>query len=144
MGKLRDFLLSSPELKLRTVSSIFIVLLVIGGILLGGFWWSAIVVLIATLSLREFYKLQSERISSSPLLLLLSGLCILLGTAFGFMSVSAILCSISAVAFIALFLEVLRHQVSGESDALASMGAIVAGIAYVVLPGAFMILIRSR
>ena len=144
MGKLRDFLLSSPELKLRTVSSIFIVLLVIGGILLGGFWWSAIVVLIATLSLREFYKLQSERISSSPLLLLLSGLCILLGTAFGFMSVSAILCSISAVAFIALFLEVLRHQVSGESDALASTGAIVAGIAYVVLPWSFMILIRSR
>ncbi|MBR4400056.1 MAG: phosphatidate cytidylyltransferase [Synergistes sp.] len=144
MEKLKQFFTSSPDLKIRALSSIFIVLIVIGGIILGGIYWSAIVILIAMMSLHEFYKLQAERVRTSQTLMLLSGLFLLLGTALGFMNVSVMLCSISAVAFIALFLEVLKHQVSGESDAVASMGTTVAGIAYVVLPWSFMILIRSR
>lgn len=144
MEKLKEFLHSSPDLQLRAFSSIFIVLAVIGGIVLGGHVWSAIVILIAMLSLWEFHKLQLTKLSTSPLLLMLSGLFILLGTAFGLMSIATILCSISAIAFIALFLEVLKRQVSGESNALVTMGATVAGVAYVVLPWSFMILIRSR
>lgn len=144
MEKLKAFLRSSPDLQLRAFSSVLIVLAVIGGIILGGCVWDAIVILIATLSLWEFYKLQSSRISASPALVMLSGLFILLGTAFGIMNLSTILCSISAIAFIALFLEVLKRQVSGESNALVSMGGTVAGIAYVILPWSFMILIRSR
>ncbi len=144
MEKLKEFFRSSPDLQLRAFSSIFIVLAVIGGIVLGGHVWSAIVILIAMLSLWEFYKLQSAKLSTSPALIMVSGLFILLGTAFGLMSIATILCSISAIAFIALFLEVLKRQVSGESNALVTMGATVAGIAYVVLPWSFMILIRSR
>ena len=144
MEKLKGFLHSSPDLQLRAFSSIFIVLAVIGGIVLGGRIWSAIVILIAMLSLWEFHKLQLTILSISPVLLMLSGTFILLGTAFGLMSIATILCSISAIAFIALFLEVLKRQVSGESNALVTMGATVAGIAYVVLPWSFMILIRSR
>ena len=144
MEKLKEFFRSSPDLQLRAFSSIFIVLAVIGGIVLGGHIWSAIVILIAMLSLWEFYKLQSAKLSTSPALSMVSGLFILLGTAFGLMSIATILCSISAIAFIALFLEVLKRQVSGESNALVTMGATVAGIAYVVLPWSFMILIRSR
>ena len=144
MEKLKEFFRSSPDLQLRAFSSIFIVLAVIGGIVLGGHIWSAIVILIAMLSLWEFYKLQSAKLSTSPALIMVSGLFILLGTAFGLMSIATILCSISAIAFIALFLEVLKRQVSGESNALVTMGATVAGIAYVVLPWSFMILIRSR
>ena len=48
------------------------------------------------------------------------------------------------IVFIALFLEVMRRQVTSESFALVNMGATIAGIAYVVLPWSFMILIRSR
>ncbi len=144
MEKLKEFFRSSPDLQLRAFSSIFIVLAVIGGIVLGGHIWSAIVILIAMLSLWEFYKLQSAKLSTSPALIMVSGLFILLGTAFGLMSIATILCSISAIAFIALFLEVLKRQVSGESNALVTMGATVAGIAYVVLPWSYMILIRSR
>ena len=144
MEKLNEFLRSSPDLQLRAFSSVFIVLAVVGGIMLGGHVWSAIVILIAMFSLWEFHKLQLSRLSASPVLIMISGLFILLGTAFGLMSIATILCSISAIAFIALFLEVLKRQVSGESNALVTMGATVAGIAYVVLPWSFMILIRSR
>lgn len=144
MEKLKQFLNSSPDIQLRAFSSIFIVLAVLGGIMLGGLVWSALVMVIAMLSLWEFYKLQSARLNASPVLIMLSGLFILVGTSFGLMSLATILCSISAIAFIALFLEVLKRQVSGESDALVTMGATVAGIAYVILPWSFMILIRSR
>lgn len=144
MEKLKEFLNSSPDIQLRAFSSIFIVIAVIGGIILGGVIWSALVILIAMISLWEFYRLQSSKIQASPVLIMASGACILLGTAFGLMGTTTILCSISAVAFISLFLEVLRRQVSGDSSALVTMGATVAGIAYVILPWSFMILIRSR
>ncbi|MEG1604177.1 MAG: phosphatidate cytidylyltransferase [Cloacibacillus sp.] len=144
MEKLKQMLRSSPELQLRAFSGIFIVIAVLGGILLGGLVWDAIASVIAMLSLWEFYKMQSTKLSTSPALLLASGLFILLGTAFGLMTLSTILCSISAIAFIALFLEVLKRQVSGESSALVTMGATVAGIAYVILPWSFLILIRGR
>lgn len=41
---------------------------------------------------------------------------------------------ISAIVFVALFLEIVRRQVSGESFALENMGATIVGIAYVILP----------
>jgi len=143
MGKFKDFLDSSPDLPLRAFSSIFIVLLVIGGIFAGGYVWSLIVFVIAMLSLWEFYRLLTTKHDISPWLTMLSGAFILLGSALD-MSLTSILCTISMIIFISLFLEVLRRQVSSESFALQNMGAAIAGVAYVVLPWSFMILIRTR
>ena len=144
MEKLKEFFNSSPDIQLRAFSSVFIVLAIVGGVILGGFVWDLIASAAALFSLWEFYKLQSPRVHSSPLLVMGSAVFILFGTSFGFMDLTAILCSISAIAFIALFLEVMRRQVSSESDALASVGATVGGIAYIVLPWTFMMLIRAR
>lgn len=144
MERFKEFLNSSPDLQIRAFSSVFIVLAVLGGIIMGGIVWDLIAILIAMLSLWEFCKLQSARLSTSSALILASGLVILLGTSLGIMGLASILCSISVVVFIALFLEVMKRQASGESDALATMGATVAGIAYVILPWSFMILIRER
>jgi len=143
MGKFKDFLDSSPDLPLRAFSSIFIVLLVMGGIFAGGYAWSLIVFVIAMLSLWEFYRLLTTKHDISPWLTMLSGAFILLGSALD-MSLTSILCTISMIIFISLFLEVLRRQVSSESFALQNMGAAIAGVAYVVLPWSFMILIRTR
>jgi phosphatidate cytidylyltransferase len=143
MGKFKDFLDSSPDLPLRAFSSIFIVLLVMGGIFAGGYVWSLIVFVIAMLSLWEFYRLLTTKHDISPWLTMLSGAFILLGSALD-MSLTSILCTISMIIFISLFLEVLRRQVSSESFALQNMGAAIAGVAYVVLPWSFMILIRTR
>ena len=144
MEKLKEFFNSSPDIQLRAFSSVFIVLAIVGGVILGGFVWDLIASAAALFSLWEFYKLQSPRVHSSPLLVMGSAVFILFGTSFGLMDLTAILCSISAIAFIALFLEVMRRQVSPESDALASVGATVGGIAYIVLPWTFMMLIRAR
>lgn len=144
MEKLKEFFNSSPDIQLRAFSSVFIVLAIVGGVILGGFVWDLIASVAALFSLWEFYKLQSPRVHSSPLLVMGSAVFILFGTSFGLMDLTAILCSISAIAFIALFLEVMRRQVSSESDALASVGATVGGIAYIVLPWTFMMLIRAR
>ena len=144
MGKLRDFIGSSPDLGLRTFSSIFIVAAIIGGIYFGGLVWSVVVSVIALLSLWEFRKLQSAYLDSSPILVMLAGLFILGGTAYGLITPMIVICTVSAVAFISLFIEVVKHQRTGESDALVTIGADVAGIAYIVMPWTFLMLIRSN
>lgn len=143
MAKLKDLLSSSPDLSLRTFSSVFIVVAVIGGITVGGTVWNTIVFLIAMMSLWEFYKLLATKHDISPWLIMASGAFILIGAALN-MTLTAILCTISSILFVTLFLEVVRRQVSGESFALQNMGATIAGIAYVVLPWSFMMIIRTR
>ena len=143
MAKLKDLLSSSPDLSLRTFSSVFIVVDVIGGIKVGGTVWNTIVFLIAMMSLWEFYKLLATKHDISPWLIMASGAFILIGAALN-MTLTAILCTISSILFVTLFLEVVRRQVSGESFALQNMGATIAGIAYVILPWSFMIIIRTR
>ncbi|HAJ94246.1 MAG TPA: phosphatidate cytidylyltransferase [Synergistaceae bacterium] len=143
MAKPDNFLSSIPDLPLRAFSSIFIVLIILGGILKGGPVWNAIVFVVAMISLWEFYKLLSAKHDISPWLIMVSGAFILIGAS-SEMSLTAILCSISSIVFVALFLEIIRRQVSAESFALENMGATIVGIAYVILPWSFMILIRSR
>ena len=143
MAKLKDLLSSSPDLSLRTFSSVFIVVAVIGGITVGGTVWNTIVFLIAMMSLWEFYKLLATKHDISPWLIMASGAFILIGAALN-MTLTAILSTISSILFVTLFLEVVRRQVSGESFALQNMGATIAGIAYVILPWSFMIIIRTR
>lgn len=145
--KIKDFFMgfinSSPDLLLRTFSSFFIFFIMIGGIIAGGTVWNVIVSVIAMISLYEFYKLLSARFIVSPWLVMVPGFIILASTAMQASS-TIILLSISLVAFAALFMEVLRRQVSGTSFALRNIGITISGIAYVVLPWSFMMITRSR
>lgn len=143
MEKLRNILSASPDLSLRAFSSIFVVAAILGGIIAGGVVWSAIVFVAAMLSLWEFYKLLSVKHDISPWLIMASGAFVLLGASLD-MSLTSILCAISFIVFVSLFLEVMRRQISGESFALQNMGATIVGIAYVILPWSFMIIIRTR
>ena len=120
MAKPENFLSSIPDLPLRAFSSIFIVLLILGGILKGGHVWNAVVFVVAMISLWEFYKLLSTKHDISPWLIMVSGAFILIGASSD-MSLTAILCSISSIVFVALFLEIVRRQVSAESFALENM-----------------------
>ena len=95
MEKLKEFLNSSPDIQLRAFSSVFIVLAIMGGVILGGFVWDVIASAAALFSLWEFYKLQSPRVHSSPLLVMGAAVFILFGTSLGLMDLTAILCSIS-------------------------------------------------
>lgn len=143
MENLRKLLVSSPDLLTRSLSGVFIVLVLIGGIIAGGMLWNAIVCIIALISLWEFYKLLSCRFNISPWLIMISGAVILIATALH-TNRNLTLSSISLVAFVSLFLEVMRRQVSGTSSALLNMGVTVSGIAYVILPWSFMMIMRTR
>jgi phosphatidate cytidylyltransferase len=143
MENLKSFFTSNSDLQLRAFSSIFIVFAIMGGIVLGGNIWPCIVFIIAMLSLWEFYKLLAKKHDISPWLIMASGAFVLIGAAVD-MSLTAILCTISSIVFIALFFEVLRRQVTSESYALENMGATIVGIAYVILPWSFLILIRTH
>lgn len=143
MEKYKNFFNVSPELALRAFSSIFIVIVVIGGIIAGGMVWNIVAVVIALVSLWEFYKLLSTCFDISPWLIMGSGAAILAVTALQ-ASRTLTLSSISLVAFVALFLEVTRRQVSGVSYALQNVGVTISGIAYVVLPWSFMMIMRTR
>lgn len=143
MEKLKNILSSSPDLSIRAFSSIFVVVAIIGGILAGGAVWATVVFIAAMLSLWEFYKLLSTKHDISPWLTMAAGAFILLGSSLD-MSLTSILCAISLIVFISLFFEVMRRQMSGESFALQNMGATIVGIAYVILPWSFMIIIRTR
>lgn len=134
---------SKTNLILRIFSSFFIVSIILSGIYFGGVYWNVIVSIAAMLSLLEFYKIQSTKHNLSSLLVLVSGAFILLGTSLD-MSLTSILCTISCIVFIALFIEILKHQLRDESFALENMGAVISGIAYIVLPWSFMIIIRGR
>ena len=143
MGEFNKKNKSKTNLMLRTFSSFFIVGIILSGIYFGGVYWNVIVSLAAMLSLLEFYKIQSTKHDLSASLVLASGAFILLGTSLN-MSLTSILCTISCIVFIALFIEILKHQLKGESFALENMGAVISGIAYIVLPWSFMIIIRER
>ena len=143
MEKLKDILNSSPDLPLRALSSVVVVVAIMGGIAMGGMAWNAIVFVISMLSLWEFYRLLSTKHDISPWLIMFSGAFIILGASLE-MSLTTIMCAISAIVFISLFFEVMRRQVSGDSFALENMGATLVGIAYVILPWSFMIIIRTR
>lgn len=139
----RHLFYSSPDLTLRFFSGVFIFLVIIGGIIAGGVVWDVIVVVTAMVSLYEFYKLLSARFDISIWLIMIPGFLILAFTAMQADS-TIILLSISLAAFAALFLEVLRRQVSGRSFALRNVGITISGIAYVVLPWSFIMTARTR
>lgn len=134
---------SAPDLSVRAVGSLLVVTVVVGGIISGGVVWDVLASSAALISLWEFYRLLSSKHDISPWLLMLSGVCVLLVSALD-MSLEFIMCTITFIAFLALFIEVLRRQMLGESFALANMGVTIAGLAYIVMPWSFMILMRSR
>lgn len=142
MEKFKNLLVSSPDLMVRALSSIFIVLIIIGGIIAGGVFWNALVSIIAMISLWEYYKLLLARFDISPWMIMISGAAVLAVAAFQ-ANMTLILSLISIIVFITLFLEVMRRQVSGVSDALLSMGLIVSGVAYAVLPWCFTMIMRT-
>lgn len=131
------------QLILRSVSGVFIVAVVLGALFAGGWFWIAVASAVALLSLWEFYSLLSTRYRLSRGLGMAAG-GILLWSAAVDLSLSALLAVLSLLAFLVLFVEILRRQTTEDSYALWNMGGTLAGVAYVVLPWSFLILIRAQ
>ncbi|MCX7829103.1 MAG: phosphatidate cytidylyltransferase [Thermanaerothrix sp.] len=131
------------NLALRTASGVVLGLLVLSSLYAGGWYWKLVVSVIAMGSLWEFYSLLSSRYTMSKAMGLAAGLMMLWVASMG-LSLSSVLAVISLLAFMVLFVEVLRRQSTGQSDALANIGGTLAGVAYVILPWCFLILLREQ
>lgn len=131
------------ELLIRTLGGALVFLSVVGGIVTGGWVWPVVASVIALGSLWEFYKLIYTKYKLSRGWGLTGALFLLASVSAG-LSYSVTLSIISLLAFIILFTEVVRRQLTGQSFALWNLGGTLSGIIYIVLPWSFMIVIRSQ
>lgn len=131
------------DLPQRIVGGALVFLVIMGGILYGGWLWAAVASAIGLGSLWEFYALLDAK-QRVPRWFGMGAGVILLGAAAMNLNSSAYLSVIVFIAFLVLFSEVIKRQVTGHSAALLNMGGTLAGLVYVTLPWAFMILLRSQ
>ena len=141
------------ELRLRTVSSIFIVAIIIGGIWYGGFIWTVVAAGVAFVSLSEFYAMLSRTHETtrerrkvsvlSPGIGYIFSLIVLLSATKN--SRPIFIALVLSLEIYAIFLlEVFKRQFSkGESYAILNAGGIITGVLYIAVPWTCMILLRN-
>ena len=137
---------TNNELRLRTLSSIGIVIAIIGGINYGGLLWTFIAGVIALSSLAEYYRLAARLKGSriSP------GVGYIFSIAFIVAAVREnpqpiILGMILALCVCTVFsVEVFRRQMTkGTSWAIVNAGAVISGVLYIIVPWTCMIVLRD-
>ena len=140
------------ELRLRTISSIFIVIIVITAIQLGGLIWTFTASIIALTSLSEFYAMISKpkdierdrrKILLSPGIGYIFSLIVLLSAMKN--SRPIFIAMILSLEIYAIFLlEIFKRQFyKGESYAIMNAGGIITGVLYIAVPWTCMILLRD-
>ena len=138
------------ELRLRTFSSVGIVIVIIGAIYYGGYAWTLVAGLIALSSLNEYYRLvnrQAERKEAriSP------GVGYIISVLFLFAATRdnpqpIVLAMLLSLCVCGVFVvEIVRRQVlkGASSYAVNNAGAIVSGVLYVAVPWTCMIMLRD-
>ena len=134
------------ELRLRTLSSVGIVVLILWGINTGGLVWTLIAGVIALASLGEYYRLVSKirgtRLSPGmgyifSLIFLIAAMRekpqpIVLG-----MILALCVCAVMTV-------EIFRRQMTrGNSNAVMNSGTVISGVLYITVPWTCMIMLRD-
>lgn len=133
----------ASNLLVRGFSGIFITTIILSAIHFGNYYWNGVVSLIAIISLYEFYSLLSVRYNISPYLIFAGGLFLLVSAVVD-STLASMLCAVSLVTFISLFIEIIKKQKGLKTDALRNMGISIAGILYVILPWTFLIIVRTQ
>ena len=134
------------ELRLRTLSSVGIVVVILWGIGEGGYIWAITAGLIALLSLGEYYRLVGKHkgVRISP------GVGYIFSLAFMIAAVQEnpqpiVLGMILALCVCSVFVvEVVRRQMTaGTSYAVINSGAVVSGVLYITVPWTCMVMLRN-
>ena len=134
------------ELRLRTLSSIGIVVVILWGISEGGYIWAFIAGIIALMSLGEYYRLVGKHkgVRISP------GVGYIFSLAFMIAAIQEnpqpiVLGMILALCVCTVFVvEVVRRQMTaGTSYAVFNSGAVVSGVLYIVVPWTCMVMLRN-
>ena len=135
------------ELRLRTFSSIVIVLIVIGCIHMGGLFWQIAASLIALISLAEYYRLigRIEGRRLSPGIGYIFSLIFLVAAMREYAQPIILAMILSLAVFSAFVIEVFRKQMSkgAASYAIINAGGVISGILYITIPWTCMIMLRE-
>lgn len=137
---------ADTELRLRSLSSVGIVVVILWGINMGGLIWTLIAGVIALSSLGEYYrlagKIRGSRISS--------GMGYIFSVAFLIAAVREnpqpiVLGMILSLCVCVVFLvEVFKRQMSrGTSNAVMNAGAVISGVLYITVPWTCMVVLRG-
>ena len=143
MAMRRGYVDVSKELMLRILGGTLVFSAIMGGIFYGGWHWVAVVSVCALASLWEFYSLFDPIYHISKKMGMVAG-ALLLTAATMRLTLASFLSVIALIAFLILFAEVVKRQLTGESSAFINMGGTLAGLVYVVLPWSFLIILREE
>lgn len=137
---------ADTELRLRSISSVGIVVVILWGINMGGLIWTLIAGVISLSSLGEYYRLAGKIRGSriSP------GMGYIFSVAFLIAAVREnpqpiVLGMILSLCVCAVFLvEVFRRQMTrGTSNAVMNAGAVISGVLYITVPWTCMVVLRG-
>lgn len=137
---------NDTELRLRTLSSIGIVVVILWGINEGGYIWAIIAGIIALVSLGEYYRLAGKMRNAriSPGIGYIFSIIFLLA-AIHENPQPIVLGMILALCVCAVFVvEIFRRQMTGgTSYAVSNAGAVISGVLYISVPWTCMVMLRN-
>ena len=137
---------ADTELRLRTLSSIGIVVVILWGINTGGMAWTMIAGIIALSSLGEYYRLVSKLRGAriSP------GMGYIFSLAFMIAAIQenpqpiVLGMILSLCVFAVMTVEIFRRQMTGgTSRAIVNSGAVISGVLYITVPWTCMVMLRD-
>ena len=130
------------NLVLRTVSGAVLVFGTLISIHQGGWVWITVVLILALLSLAEYYRLLATQIKLSRGIGYLAALAVILSSAEGVRPVSIVMI-LSLTTYAILMVEIVRRQTLRISFAISSMGGTLSGVLFIIVPWTCLILLRN-
>ena len=135
------------ELRLRTFSSVIILLIIIGSIHAGGLIWKVVASLIAVISLAEYYNLigRIEGRRLSPGIGYIFSLIFLIAATREYPQPIILAMILTLCVFSTLVIEIFRKQMSrgATSYAIINAGGVISGVLYIAIPWTCMIMLRD-
>lgn len=134
---------SNSEILKRFLSALILGSVFLAGLFYGEGLWLLVVLIASSLSLWEFYALVSKKAHVSR------GVGLFVGFIFPVMAyqgspISMMLALLVLSAFLTLFIEIVRRQLTGESYSILNIGFTLSGIVYIALPWTFMVILRNQ
>ena len=127
-------------LAVRAVSGAALVAVMLAVLWLGGLFWHIFAAVAALGSLWEFFRMQPGLPAGAKVLgIATGGAMIFLSRT---LSQTTLLSLVSLCCFLVYFMELARRQMTGESNSISSVGPVIAGLAYIIVPWYCMIFLR--
>ncbi|MBQ3446742.1 MAG: hypothetical protein IJG37_03760, partial [Synergistaceae bacterium] len=133
---------ADTELRLRTLSSVAIVLVILWGINTGGMAWTVIAGIIALSSLGEYYRLVSKLRGArlSPGMGYIFSLVFLIAAVRENPQPIVLGMILALCVFAVITVEIFRRQMTrGTSHAILNSGAVISGVLYITVPWTCMV-----